>query len=98
VAEDPLTRRQGDALIALYKYVKAHGVSPSLDQLAVLIEVNSRSVIVSHMNTLEAHGMVGSQRHPETGHRYPRTWKLTERGRKWCVDTLALISRRGRPK
>ena len=85
---EELTDRQGDALQALAGYIRAHkGVSPSLEDMARLLGVATRSVAVAHMNALENRGMVTSIRDPASGHRYARTWRITERGMAWCKST-----------
>jgi len=84
---EELTDRQGDALRALYGYVKTYGVPPSLEDMAAKLGVATRSVAVAHMNALEKRGMVTSIRDPHTGHRYARTWRITERGMAWCKST-----------
>ena len=97
---EELTERQGDALVALYRYIASHnGVSPSMDDLAGKTKVKSRSTIRTHLDALEARGMIASSRHPTSGERFPRTLRITERGRKVCESIiLASSSTRGKSK
>lgn len=53
-----LTARQRDLLLYIHDYVKAHGISPSFDEMTEAMGVVSKSNIFHRLNTLEERGFI----------------------------------------
>lgn len=58
VAQCPLTARQQNALDCIVNYQKQHGRTPTIRELAELINVKSEYGVVDYLNRLEAKGKI----------------------------------------
>lgn len=53
-----ITKRQKEALIAIYKSIKSYGFPPSFQELREMLDVNSNQAIIDLLNTLEKYDFI----------------------------------------
>ncbi|WP_053956363.1 LexA family protein [Inediibacterium massiliense] len=53
-----LTKRQNEVLKAIYYYINANGISPSVRNLCDLLGLKSKGTVDSYLNELESQGFI----------------------------------------
>lgn len=71
-----LTKKQEIVLKAIYLYIQANGISPTVRNICDLVGVKSSATGYSHLNVLESRGYITRK---ET---IPRSIGITEKGMK----------------